>query len=217
MARTKGSNAEQTKARIMHTALELFSQRTFAGTSLRDISDQLGMTKSAFYYHFESKDALLRAIIAPLAEQLDDIATETIKGRAELAADDMAGSDALRVQTLRRLVQVQIDSLPLRRLLMSDPSVIAPLRDHPRTFGLDEQFERAFAGSSDETVLMRHRCALGAIGGGLMFAAKAQLRAQPDLQPQQLTSLLTPHFEVLLNAALAVLGITVPARESRGS
>ena len=44
--------AEGTKERILRTALELFAQNGYLGTSMNDIAGQLGITKAALYKHF---------------------------------------------------------------------------------------------------------------------------------------------------------------------
>ena len=41
--------AEGTKERILRTALELFAQNGYLGTSMNDIAGQLGFTKAALY------------------------------------------------------------------------------------------------------------------------------------------------------------------------
>ncbi len=51
-----------TRERILDVALDLFIQQGFDGTSLREIAEQLGVTKAALYYHFESKDDILMAL-----------------------------------------------------------------------------------------------------------------------------------------------------------
>lgn len=38
-------------------------------TSLQDIADRLGITKPALYYHFPSREDLVRSILAPLIEE----------------------------------------------------------------------------------------------------------------------------------------------------
>jgi AcrR family transcriptional regulator len=62
-----------TRARILDAALELFSEHGFDGTTLQQIADRLGFTKAALYYHFRSKDDLLRALIAPAVTGLDEL------------------------------------------------------------------------------------------------------------------------------------------------
>ena len=51
-----------TRAEILAVASELFTTQGFETTSLREIAVRLGITKAALYYHFASKDDILRAI-----------------------------------------------------------------------------------------------------------------------------------------------------------
>jgi len=57
-----------TRQRILDVALDLFIEQGFDGTSLRQIAEQLGVTKAALYYHFESKDDILMALHMRLHE-----------------------------------------------------------------------------------------------------------------------------------------------------
>ena len=43
-------------------ALDLFSDKGYDGTSLREIAERLGVTKAALYYHFASKEDILMAL-----------------------------------------------------------------------------------------------------------------------------------------------------------
>ena len=38
-------------------------------TSLQDIADKLGITKPALYYHFPSREDLVRSILVPLIDE----------------------------------------------------------------------------------------------------------------------------------------------------
>jgi AcrR family transcriptional regulator len=51
-----------TRQRILDVALDLFTEQGYDGTSLRQIAEQLGVTKAALYYHFESKEDILMAL-----------------------------------------------------------------------------------------------------------------------------------------------------------
>ena len=51
-----------TRQRILDVALDLFTEQGYDGTSLREIAEQLGVTKAALYYHFESKEDILMAL-----------------------------------------------------------------------------------------------------------------------------------------------------------
>ncbi|WBB99886.1 MULTISPECIES: TetR/AcrR family transcriptional regulator [unclassified Solwaraspora] len=57
-----GYDPENTRKSLIASALELFGRRGFDRTSVQEIADQAGLTKGAFYHHFESKDDLLRHI-----------------------------------------------------------------------------------------------------------------------------------------------------------
>ena len=58
----------ETKEQVIETALELFSQNGFLGTSMSDIASQLKITKGALYKHYESKQQILEQIIERMAK-----------------------------------------------------------------------------------------------------------------------------------------------------
>ena len=55
--------AGDTKERILETALELFAQSGYLGTSMNDIAKKLGITKAALYKHYTSKQEILDQIV----------------------------------------------------------------------------------------------------------------------------------------------------------
>ena len=60
--------AESTKERILETALELFAQNGYLGTSMNDIAGRLGFTKAALYKHYTSKQEILDKIVERMNE-----------------------------------------------------------------------------------------------------------------------------------------------------
>src|SRR5438132_1028583 len=56
-------SAEQTKRKILDAAYESFYRRGFARSSVDEISAMADVTKRTLYYHFESKDQLLAAVL----------------------------------------------------------------------------------------------------------------------------------------------------------
>lgn len=66
---------KDTRERILDVALDLFTEQGYDGTSLRQIAEQLGVTKAALYYHFESKGDILLA----LHMRLHEFGKETLK------------------------------------------------------------------------------------------------------------------------------------------
>ncbi len=60
-----------TRARIQQVALELFAEQGYERTSLREIAERLGVTKAALYYHFKSKEDIVRSFTEDYFAQLD--------------------------------------------------------------------------------------------------------------------------------------------------
>jgi AcrR family transcriptional regulator len=57
------SKKEQTRKLIMDAAYTLFRRRAFARVNVDEIADAAGVTKRTLYDYFESKDALLTAVL----------------------------------------------------------------------------------------------------------------------------------------------------------
>lgn len=55
--------AKDTKERILAAALELFSEKGYAGTNIRELTASLGLVKSSLYKHFESKEQIWNALL----------------------------------------------------------------------------------------------------------------------------------------------------------
>ncbi len=62
------TNGQQTREKILAVALELFTERGYDKTSLRDIAERLGITKAALYYYFERKQDILLELHLQLHE-----------------------------------------------------------------------------------------------------------------------------------------------------
>lgn len=105
-AREKGS----ARARILEVARELFCSHGYERTPLREVSDSLGVTKAAIYYHFKAKDDLLVAILGPVLDRIDAV--------IDSAGDDV-GSPGRQRAFLGRYLDV----------LAGDAGIVALLRD----------------------------------------------------------------------------------------
>ena len=58
---TKTLKGDQTKARILETALEIFRERGYEETTMRAISEKAGVSLGNAYYYFSSKEYLIQA------------------------------------------------------------------------------------------------------------------------------------------------------------
>ncbi|MBM7790894.1 TetR/AcrR family transcriptional regulator [Tenggerimyces flavus] len=77
MARPRSTD---TRDRIQAAAMELFLERGVQRTSLQDIAGRLGITKPALYYHFDSREALVRSLVQPLVDEFEAFLAEREAG-----------------------------------------------------------------------------------------------------------------------------------------
>ncbi|WP_327092086.1 TetR/AcrR family transcriptional regulator [Nonomuraea sp. NBC_01738] len=75
----RGTKGERTRARILDSAMELFSRQGFHAVSLRDIAAHAEMTHAGLLHHFPGKDELL---------------IQVLTRREELAAQQVLASDS---------------------------------------------------------------------------------------------------------------------------
>jgi AcrR family transcriptional regulator len=68
MGRPAARDARDTRQHILDAALELFAEKGFFGTSMRELARAVGVRESAIYHHFVSKDALLDALMVEAGE-----------------------------------------------------------------------------------------------------------------------------------------------------
>src|SRR3954447_690903 len=62
-----------TRAEIRQVAMELFTKQGYEATSLREIAERLGVTKAALYYHFPSKEDIVRSLFGDYLAALDEL------------------------------------------------------------------------------------------------------------------------------------------------
>ena len=65
-----------TRERILENATDLFAEKGYAGTSVREIVARAGVTKPVLYYYFQSKEGLFYAILEWAADLQQQILNE---------------------------------------------------------------------------------------------------------------------------------------------
>ncbi|HEY2297148.1 MAG TPA: TetR/AcrR family transcriptional regulator [Jatrophihabitans sp.] len=62
---------------LLAVAVEVFNERGYDGTSMEDLSQRLGISKSAIYHHVASKDELLRMAMGRALDGLFEVLAST--------------------------------------------------------------------------------------------------------------------------------------------
>lgn len=73
------------REQLVDAALEVLANQGLVGTTTRAVTDHAGLALGAFHYAFESKDELLRAVLARRAEEIESAAREAATGAASVA------------------------------------------------------------------------------------------------------------------------------------
>lgn len=100
-----------TKQEILTASLELFSVQGFEATSISQIANAVGIRKASLYSHFESKQAILDALVR---EILDKYENHSIFARADWEAEDLRDINA---DMVLRMILEQI------RYILHDPNI----------------------------------------------------------------------------------------------
>ncbi|MDI3406821.1 helix-turn-helix domain-containing protein [Streptomyces sp. B-S-A6] len=138
-----------TRQRIQDVALELFAERGYEKTSLREIAERLEVTKAALYYHFKTKEDILDSLFEDLTRPIDELIEwageqpRTLETKQEILrrySEALAGAERLfrfmqeNQATMRELRTGEDFKARMLRLLdvLREPD--APLTDQVRCF-----------------------------------------------------------------------------------
>jgi AcrR family transcriptional regulator len=113
-ARVRGD----TRARIQEVAVALFAEQGYEKTSLREIAERLDVTKAALYYHFKSKEDIVRSLVEDYFGQVDGLITW---------ARTQPASAATRSEILRRYVGIVAEGDEVFRMLHQNQAAVASL------------------------------------------------------------------------------------------
>ena len=95
---------------VLRTAVDVFTERGYDGTSMEDLARRLGVAKSAIYHHVDGKERLLELALDRALDGLVELAAETRR---------IEGPAIVRLEHLvRGSVLVLHDQLPYVTLLL---------------------------------------------------------------------------------------------------
>lgn len=109
-----------TKKRIQEIALELFAERGYDKTSLKEVADRLNITRPALYYHFKTKEDILNSAVSDLLDSVGEL--------TEWASEQPHTPEA-RAEILGRINELFTDHwLPLMRFSQMNEAAMRELR-----------------------------------------------------------------------------------------
>ncbi len=119
-APARRTKADLSRERVLEAAATLFAERGYAGTTMRDVAQRVGLQAGSLYYHYRSKEELIEAV---LALGLQGVASAVRLAVAAVPAD---ASDRERFTTavlahLKALVEFGAYALASRRVLGQVP------------------------------------------------------------------------------------------------
>ncbi|MFF3372286.1 TetR/AcrR family transcriptional regulator [Streptomyces sp. NPDC002680] len=107
-----------TRTHIQRVALELFTERGYEKTSLREIAERLGVTKAALYHHFKAKEDILNALFEERMAPLHDVLAWAQDAPAGLAA---------KQEALRRYATALAQAAPVLAVFRASQAAVRDL------------------------------------------------------------------------------------------
>ncbi len=204
-----GGRRGDTRARIQQVALELFAEQGYERTSLREIAERLAVTKAALYYHFKSKEDIVRSFTEDYFCRLDALIAW---GR-----EQPPGAPTAR-ELLDRYITIVLESGEVFRFLERNQATIHGTEDGKHRF---TQFRPRLAALMDIITgpgapprsRIRAAAAIFAVSTSCMFFMKDAPEAELDAllsdppTPEELR-------EIVLEFATDVTSDVVPTEQS---
>jgi AcrR family transcriptional regulator len=99
--------SEETRTRILESALAIFRERGFDAATMRDIATHAGVATGAAYYYFESKDAIVMAFYQRAQQEMNPAIDQALTRSRTLEA------------RLRAIIQEKFDYFAANRPLLA--------------------------------------------------------------------------------------------------
>ncbi|MBX9663623.1 TetR/AcrR family transcriptional regulator [Novosphingobium sp.] len=188
--------------RILEAARDAFATRGFAATTMEEIAQRVGISRSAIYSRFETKEALFRALVEGMVGHV-----------LPEAVPDLTGTSA--PDALRRFIHVVMQRLGtgniafLPKLIIGEgqafPDLVKFYHDHAltRVLGAIEAIIRHGV-ARGEFVCADPALAARSVAGGMIFSALWRIVFEPvGAEPLYIEAMAVSHAEVLLKGLTA--------------
>ena len=132
---SRGAQHQAKRAAILSRAAKLFNTKGARSTTLADVANKLGLTKTSLYYYVRTKEDLIfqcyQSALAKLHQSLDEVEAET--------------DDSLErvLRAMERHIEISLDSLTARGDYYAAPLELAVLPEANRAL-LEQEYLRMF-------------------------------------------------------------------------
>lgn len=116
------SRNDAQRQKILDAACLLFIEKGFGGTNINDVADAVGMTRTALYYYFPSKESMLEALTRGITGRASDLS------KAVMLRNELAPDEALRQLILQHAGLILSHPLQFRVAERSESSLPEALR-----------------------------------------------------------------------------------------
>ena len=117
------------RAAVIDTACELFAERGYRGTSMKDLAEALGVRASSLYNHVPSKQDILFAIMDKAMDRALQAQEEALAGVEDVSGQLRAATESLVLDFLRNPAEVTVCNTEVRSLAAANRDAIVAKRD----------------------------------------------------------------------------------------
>jgi AcrR family transcriptional regulator len=75
----KNNHERSAKRNLLEAGIDLFAEKGYASTSVREIVEKAGVTKPVLYYYFQSKEGMFHAILNRSAKRLETMLSDVLE------------------------------------------------------------------------------------------------------------------------------------------
>ena len=136
MSRTRAANFDDQQAMILAHAAQLFAQRGYMATSMKQVAEASGLSKATLYHYHRDKYGLLVSIAEGHVTRLHELVTDVMAQKLK--------PDARLRELIRRIVTEYANAQNAHRVLTEDVKFLQP-DDRERVLGLEREVVAGFA------------------------------------------------------------------------
>ena len=198
-----------TKDRILNAAERLFARDGIEATSLRVITAEAGVNLAAVNYHFQSKDALVRAVMARRIVPVNQRRLELLEACERSAGDGPLPLECVLDAFVRPVVEIYgthaREFTPLMGRMYTEPAdyVERMYKEHlePVASRFVEAYQRALPGVPRVEIMWRLHFSIGALAHTMAASRLLQIFSKGECDPSDVENTLK-RLEAFMMAGL---------------